>query len=178
MSFEERTVASKEIYEGRILSLREETVVLPSGEKGKRELVSHPGAVAVVVETAEGFVYRKAVEEALWEIPAGKIDPGEEPLAAARRETYEETGFKAGKLTFLTCFYPSPGFCDERIYIYAAEDLKKGEAEPDPDEFLEVGIFPENKLWELLLAGKLCDGKTIAGLLLYFAQKGGSEGWK
>lgn len=171
----EKTISSKKIYQGRILTLREDTVSLPGGLEGKREIVSHPGAVAVVVETPSGIVlvrqYRKPLEEALWEIPAGKLEPGEDPQLAAERETYEETGYRAGKLKLLTCLYTSPGFADERIYLYSAEELTCGQAHPDPDEFLEVGVFSREKLQELILAGELRDAKTVAGLLLYFAKE-------
>lgn len=172
---EEKTISSREIYQGRILTLREEIVSLPDGKEGRREIVSHPGAVAVVVETEQGIVlvrqYRKALEDSLWELPAGKLDPGEEPEEAAIRETYEETGYKAGKLNLLTCLYTSPGFADERIYLYAAEELKLGRAHPDPDEYLEVRVFPKAELKGKLLAGEIRDAKTLAGLLLYFAKE-------
>jgi ADP-ribose pyrophosphatase len=172
----EKTISSKMIYQGRILSVREDTVSLPGGLEGKREIVSHGGAVGVVVETQEGIVlvrqYRKPLEEALWEIPAGKLEQDEDPIEAAKRETYEETGYRAGKLTLLTCLYTSPGFSDEKIYLYAADELERGKAHPDPDEFLEVGVFSKEKLKGLLEAGRIQDAKTVAGLCLYFAKTG------
>jgi len=175
----EKTISSKIIYQGRILTLREDTVSLPGEIVGKREIVSHPGAVAVVVETEKGFVlvrqYRKPLEEALWELPAGKLEQGEDPLSAAKRETYEETGYRPGRLDFLTCLYTSPGFADERIYLYSARELEKGKAHPDPDEFLEVGIFPRGELEALLYSGEIRDAKTVAGLLLYFATEPGGK---
>ena len=143
---EEKTISTKLIYSGRILSLREDTVLLPTGREGKREIVSHPGAVAVIAETEKGFVlvrqYRKPVEEALWELPAGKLDPGEEPQKTALRELAEETGYKAGKLVPMGMLYLSPGFSDERMYLFAAEELEEGKAHPDGDEHLQVGFSP------------------------------------
>ena len=171
---EEKTISTKLIYSGRILSLREDTVLLPTGREGKREIVSHPGAVAVIAETEKGFVlvrqYRKPGVEALGELPAGKLDPGEEPQKTALRELAEETGYKAGKLVPMGMLYLSPGFSDERMYLFAAEELEEGKAHPDGDEHLQVGFFSREELQRLLLEGKIRDAKTVAGLLLYFAK--------
>jgi ADP-ribose pyrophosphatase len=176
MIFEEKTIVSKEIYRGRILCLREETVALPGGKEGKREIVSHPGAVAVVAASESGIIlvrqYRKPVEEALWELPAGKLEPSEEPQQAARRELAEETGYEPGRLDYLACLYLSPGFSNERIYLYQAEDLQPGEAHPDGDEFLEVASFSRKKLETMIKEGQIRDAKTVAGLLLSSAKGG------
>ncbi len=129
-NFEEKTLESKLIYKGKVIQLELEQVELPDGKQSTRELVRHPGAVAVIATTEEGKIilveqYRKALEKSIVEIPAGKMEKGEDPKQTAWRELYEETGYQAGSLELLTSFYTSPGFADEIIYIYEASELKK-----------------------------------------------------
>lgn len=139
----EKTTKSTEIYKGKIIDLHLEEVELPNGKTSTREIVTHPGAVAVVPITKDGKIvlvrqYRKALKKVIVEIPAGKLDENEEPEKAAKRELEEETGYLAKELKFLASFYTSPGFADEIIYLYAADKLEKGYANTDEDEFLDV----------------------------------------
>ena len=141
--YEEKTIAGKTLYKGKVITLRVEEVVLPDGKKASRELIKHPGAVAIIPITADGNIvlveqYRKALERTLIEIPAGKIDPGEKPEVTAVRELEEETGYGAKEFTYIQSFATSPGFADEIIHMYLARDLYKVEnpAEGDEDEFI------------------------------------------
>ena len=167
----ERTLHSERIYEGKIINLRVDTVDLPSGKKTKREIVEHAGCTAIVAIDSENNVllvrqYRKPVERMLLEIPAGGIEPGENPVDGARRELEEETGFSAEKWEELSCFYTSPGFCTEYMYLYIATDLKPVERDADDDENIELVRVPLKKTPELFVSGEVCDAKSIAGLLM------------
>ena len=166
----EKTVSSKTIFKGRVLEFKVDTVELPDGITATRELVCHPGGVAVVPVDKDGYVYlvrqyRKPYDEAVLEIPAGKRDKGEEPLIGAVRELSEETGLKAGRFIDLGQFYPSPGYVDEVIYLYLALDLEEGEAHPDEDEFVENEKIHIDTLTEMIMQGEIKDGKTIAAVL-------------
>ena len=168
---QERTLHSQRIYEGKIVNLRVDTVELPSGKKTKREIVEHGGCTAIVALDSEKNVllvrqYRKAVERMLLEIPAGGIEPGEEPLEGARRELEEETGFSAERWEHLSVFYTSPGFCTEFMHLYLATELQPAERAADDDEHIEVVRVPLKKSLELVASGEICDAKSIAGLLL------------
>lgn len=173
MNLKEETLSSKEIYHGKILILKEEEVLLPDGKKAKRELVLHPGAVTIIPliseeqETKICFVrqFRKAVEEVLLELPAGKLEEGEEPLFCAQRELLEETGLEAEELIPLFDFYTSPGFCNELMYLYLAKTKPAEQAKPDDDEFLEVIFLSLKEALQLLNEGKIKDAKTIIGIL-------------
>lgn len=139
----EKTIRTTPIFQGKIISLQIDDVQLPNGKEGKREIVKHPGAVAVIPVTKEGNIilvkqFRKALEKEIYEIPAGKLERGEDPFECAVRELREETGYTSSSLCFITSFYTSPGFADELIYIYEAEGLIAGEVQPDEDEFVEV----------------------------------------
>ena len=143
--YEEKTISGKSIYEGKIISLRVEEVELPDGNRAQRELVKHPGAVAIIPITTDGKLilvkqYRKALNRTLIEIPAGRIEIDEAPLVTAKRELEEETGFGAQKVTYIQSFATSPGFADEIIHLYLAEELYEIEnpAAGDEDEFIEL----------------------------------------
>src|SRR5699024_371141 len=140
--FEEKTIRTKQIYNGQIIKLQVDNVTLPNGKTSKRELVKHPGAVAVIPITKDNRIvcveqYRKPLEKALIEIPAGKLEAHEEPKATALRELEEETGYTTDELTFVASFYTSPGFADELMYIYLADqlDILENPVPGDDDEF-------------------------------------------
>ncbi len=172
MEYTEKTTKTTEIFKGRVLHLRVDEVELPTGKKSIRELIHHPGGVGVVAVDDENNVlmvrqYRKALEQTLLEIPAGKLEPGEDPKECAARELEEETGFCAGSLSYLDYFIPTPGYCDEKIHIYLATDLCQGEIHPDEDEILHIERYPIEQLIDMIATGELKDGKTIIGLLKY-----------
>ena len=167
----ERTLRSQQIYKGKIVNLRVDTVELPSGKKTKREIVEHAGCTAIVALDSVNNVllvrqYRKAAEKMLLEIPAGLIEPGEQPLECARRELEEETGYSAGNWEELSFFYTSPGFSTEYMYLYLATDLKPAKRDPDDDEDIELVRIPLKKAYGLVTSGEVCDAKSIAGLLM------------
>jgi ADP-ribose pyrophosphatase len=166
----EATVASQRVYEGWLVNLRVDTVRLENDRLTRREIVEHPGAVAVVALDDDDSVllvrqFRKPAEKELLEIPAGTLEAGEEPIACARRELKEETGYRAGCLEQVGGFYSSPGFCTEYIRLYLATGLQKGRSAPEDDEAIEIIKVPLSDLPALLSQGEICDGKTIAGLL-------------
>ena len=168
---QEPTLHSERVYQGKVVSLRVDTVELPSGRQTKREIVEHGACTAVVAIDADGDVllvrqYRKAVEEALLEIPAGNVEPEEEPLECARRELEEETGFGAEKWRELGFFYSSPGFCTEGMHVYLATGLRQAEREADEDEIIEVVRVPLSCVAETIASGEIRDAKSIAGLLM------------
>lgn len=177
--YEEKTMKSDKLYEGKILNLRIDTVELPDKKYSKREIVEHPGGVAVIPVTENKSVilvkqYRKAVERFLYEIPAGKLEVNEEPRETAVRELKEETGFTSNKLTYLLEFYTSPGYCNEKIYLFLGEELLAGEQEPDSGEFIEWEEFPIEDLLKMIDRGEILDSKTIIGIYLardYFNKK-------
>jgi len=170
MIVSEKTVKRDNIFKGRVLEFYVDTVELPGGVEATRELVHHPGGVAVVPVDSEGYVYlvrqyRKPYEEVVLEIPAGKRDKGEEPIIGARRELSEETGLVAGKCVSLGEFYPSPGYVDEVIYLYLATELTCGDAHPDDDEYVENEKIHIDTLCEMIMKNEIKDGKTIAAIL-------------
>ncbi|MDY6989859.1 MAG: NUDIX hydrolase [Thermodesulfobacteriota bacterium] len=159
------------IYEGRIFNMAVEKVVLPNGVVKEREVVRHPGAAAMVPLFDDGQValikqYRHAVGEFLWEVPAGTLEPDESPLACARRELVEETGFEAKDLVKVAKILPAPGYTDECIHIFLATGLTPAEQKLDDDEVLEVRPTPFERAIEMIKEGKIQDAKTITGLLL------------
>lgn len=173
MDFEEKTLSSKTIYNGNLIDFVVENVQLPNGETSTRELIKHPGAVAIMAFTADDkmiFVkqYRKAIEQVLLEIPAGKIDPTDEsPLETGKRELEEETGYHAESFEFETSFYTSPGFANELIYIYSASGLTKVE-EPlaqDEDELIELVYLTFDEAWAAYEKHLIYDAKTVYALI-------------
>ncbi|TDL54154.1 NUDIX hydrolase [Paenibacillus dendritiformis] len=167
-SLEEVTVDTTMIFEGKIIDLQVVTVTLPDGSKATREIVRHPGAVAVLaIKDGRMLVveqYRKPLERTQVEIPAGKLDAGERPEDAAKRELEEETGYRAASLIPLGAFSTSPGFADEIIYLYAADGLEEGTMKPDEDEFLEVSALTMDEAFEAMRQGRISDAKTIQAL--------------
>ncbi|MBN2909781.1 NUDIX hydrolase [Polycladomyces sp. WAk] len=166
---EEKTVKSQTIYEGNIIRVQLDQVILPDGGTSQREIVKHPGAVAVVAITDEKKLvlvrqFRKPLEKTILEIPAGKLEPGEDPRACAFRELEEETGYQAEEMTPLVSFYTSPGFADEIMHLYVANGLRKGEAQPDQDEFVELVELTLPEAWQRIADGEICDAKTVAAV--------------
>lgn len=170
MKYAEKTVSKNYIYRGKILSLRCDDAMLPDGKPCKREIVEHAGGAAVLAETEEGIAlvrqFRYAYGEELYEIPAGKLNAGEDPMLAAARELSEETGLQAEKLELLTVLYPSPGYTNEKIYIYRASGLRKGKEHLDEGEFLDVLYLPRKEVLAMIHGGSIKDSKTIAAVLM------------
>src|SRR5579884_1950441 len=152
-------------YDGKLID-----VVVERWGDNEREIVEHPGAVAVVAVDSEGYVtlvrqLREATRRRLLELPAGTAEPGEEPLATAQRELQEECGLTGGRWRELAAFWTTPGFCRERMHLFAAEEVERGEASPADDEELEVVRWPVEDIGARL--DEIEDAKTLAGLLLY-----------
>jgi ADP-ribose pyrophosphatase len=162
-------------YAGRVVSVDIDTVQFPDGSDGTLELFRHPGASAVVpfLDDPAGpdprvlliRQFRHAADGIIWEIPAGRLDPGEQPEACARRELAEETGMRAERLERLTTFYTTPGFTDERIHLFVASGLTVGATDREPDEFLELCPTPWSVIMGLIERGEIMDGKTLVALL-------------
>lgn len=166
----EKILSEETAYRGKILDVRSLDVELPNGRRSKRDVVRHPGASAVVALTETGKIvlvrqYRTALDRVTVEIPAGKLDPGEDPLDCARRELCEETGFTPGRIRYLTSIASSCGFSDEIIHIYLATQLEFEGASPDDDEFVNVDLVPLTELVDAVLDGKIEDAKTVVGAL-------------
>ncbi len=168
-----RVVSSRVVYRGPVFYVTTEQVQEPGGILVRRDVVRHTGSVVVMaVEESRGeprvlleWQYRHAARDFLWELPAGRIDPGEDELAAAKRELLEETGYSAAAWTRVLFFYDSPGFLDETMAIYLATGLKPGKAKPEEDEVIRKRMFPLSQALRMIDRSLLRDGKTIAGLL-------------
>lgn len=170
--FEEKTIHSESIFKGKVISLKVDDVKLPNGETGKREIINHPGAVAVIAITEDNKIlfveqYRKALERSIIEIPAGKMEKGEEPIVTARRELEEETGYTSDDFRFVQAFATSPGFADEVIHIYVAEKLKKLDipVDLDEDEFVELMEVTLEEAEAMVADGRIYDAKTAFAVL-------------
>lgn len=170
---EEVTLSSSNLYRGRIVNVRQDRVRLPDGKTAFREVVEHPGAVAVLALDNQGKVvlvrqFRQPAAGVLLEIPAGKLDPGEEPLQCAQRELAEETGLQGSNWRSLGWFYLSPGFCDEKIYLFQARGLSQAEPprRTDEEEMVEVIPLPLEEAFQMIDRGELKDAKTVIALQL------------
>lgn len=160
------------IYDGRIISLRVDDVILPDGRKAKREYVCHRGGAAILAVDDENCVYlvrqfRYPYREELLEIPAGKLEKGEEAIATARRELEEEIGMTADEIIPFGLIYPTPGYTDEKLHIFLAKGLKKGNMHLDDGEFLRVERLPFNTVLDRVLSGEIKDGKTCYAVMKY-----------
>ena len=167
----ERIQTEDTVWQGQIFDVSRLGVTLPDGRRALRDVVRHPGAVAIVALTNDGRIclvrqYRAALGRVTVEVPAGKLDPGEDPLSCAHRELLEETGMRAGQMAFLTTIATGAGFCDELIHLYMATDLVFAHSDPDADEFINVDLVPLPELIDAVLDGRIEDAKTVVGALV------------
>ena len=172
MDYIEKTVKKNYIYKGKILTLRKDDALLPDGTPCIREIIEHSGGACVLYVENEKVLlvkqYRYAYGESIYEIPAGKLNTGENPMLAAQRELEEETGVKAEKLELLYVAYPTPGYTDEKIYIYRAFDGVKTQTHPDEGEFVDTVWIELDTVKQMLKNGEIKDAKTIIALQSYF----------
>ncbi|MEG0529256.1 MAG: NUDIX hydrolase [Bacilli bacterium] len=170
MNFTEKTIKENYIYNGKIINLRKDDIVLPDGNNAIREIVEHPGGVGIIAindknEVALVNQFRYPYKKVILEIPAGKKDSKtEKPVECAIRELKEETGVEAKNYIFLGNIYPTPGYCEEIIDIFLATDLTYGECKPDEDEFLEVKYINIDKIVSMIMSNEISDAKTIIGV--------------
>ncbi len=167
----EKILASHTVWRGGFLAVDDVTVRLPNGNVAQRDVVRHPGAVAVIALTDEGKLvlvhqYRTALEQVTLEIPAGKLEAGEDPVKAAARELMEETGYMAARMAYLGPIAVAAGYSDEIIHLYMAMGLSFVGARPDADEFVHVDLIDLDEMVDMVLDGKVIDSKTVVGVLL------------
>jgi ADP-ribose diphosphatase len=172
-----RVLSSKVVFKGKVFSVYRDEVIEPGGGKNVREVIRHNGSVVVLAvdesrNPADPDIilerqYRHAAGQFLLELPAGRVEPGEATLAAAKREMIEETGYRAKRWTLLTKYFASPGFLGEWMQIYLARDIREGKAQPEADEQIDVIRMPLSEALALASANKIHDGKTLIGLMLY-----------
>jgi ADP-ribose pyrophosphatase len=168
-----KVLSSKVVFKGKVFSVTRDQVEEPNGVSATRDVIRHSGSVVVLAVDESGrqprvlleHQYRYAAQEYLWELPAGRIDLGETPLAGAKRELIEETGYRAKSWKRILHFYASPGFLDETMDIYLARELTLGEAQPEEDESIDCYLVPLSEAVKMVLNGKIHDGKAIAGIL-------------
>lgn len=170
MDYTEKKLRRLNTYEGIIINVGLDRVRLPDGSEAFREIVEHPGGACILPVDSEGNAYcvrqyRYPIGEHLLEAPAGKLERGEDPLVCASRELGEETGFTAGRIVPLGAYHSSPGFSSERLYLYLALDLSRGEAHPDEGEFLDLVKLPFSELLAMVKRGEISDGKTAIAVL-------------
>lgn len=180
-----RVLSAKTVFKGRVFDVTRDRVQEPNGVTAIREVIRHSGSVVVLAVddcSPEPLVllerqYRYAAQEFMLELPAGRIDPGEEALPAGKRELLEETGYTAKRWKRAMFFYPSPGFLEEAMTVFLARGLTPGIAQPEDDERIDYALVPISKVVKLILSGKIRDGKTIAGVL-WLNERLRSEHWR
>lgn len=170
MDYEEKTKSVKNIFDGNIIQVRVETVELPDGKTASRELVAHGGGVGIIAVSEDGDVlmvsqYRIAAREMMLEIPAGKLEKGEDPLECGKRELIEETGYEAEEFTHLGTYYATPGYCEEKLHIYLARGLNFVGQNLDEGEFLNVKKYKLDDLYNMVMNNKIKDAKTAVAIL-------------
>ncbi len=168
----EKTLSVRQIFKGRAFAVKVETVLTPDGRKTTREIVEHADGVAVIPVDSSGNIvlvkqFRKPIGVDLLEIPAGGIDPGEDPETALRRELQEEIGYLPGKLQKLGGFYLAPGYSTEYLHLYLASDLSPSRLHAEDTDEIEVVVMPLDRIMDLISSGEMVDGKSIAGLMMY-----------
>lgn len=168
----EKTLSSQLVYDGQAVKLRVDTIKLPNGRETKREIVEHRDCVAIVAIDGNNNVllvnqFRKSVEKELLEIPAGGIDTGEDPLTTVRREMQEETGYLPQKVERLGGFYSTPGYGTEYLHLYLATELAPSQLYAEDTESIKLVRVPVSQIPALITSGRICDAKSIAGLLIY-----------
>lgn len=173
-----RRLSSRRLYTGKVLSLDLDEVEEPGGVRTTREVVRHSGSVAVLAIQDDGRIvlvrqYRYPVDDAVWELPAGRLDAGESPEQAAQRELQEEIGYKAGSLRKVAFFYTTPGFCDESMHVFRATGLTPSKAKGDEDERIEVQAFSLTDLEAMIERGEIREGKTLVAVLLEVGRRQG-----
>ena len=167
---EEKKISSELIFQGNLLDVRKDKVILPNGKISTREWINHPGAVCSIPILPNGEIvlieqYRYAIGKTMLELPAGKLNQGEAPEKCAARELEEEIGYKAKKLSFLTNIHPAIGFANEEMYIFLAEDLQKSQTNLDSDEFIKIIPTRFEDALEMVWSGKITDVKTMIGII-------------
>jgi ADP-ribose pyrophosphatase len=170
-------LSSVTVYQGPLFRVQHDKIVEPGGRENERDVIRHNGSVVILaVDDSKSKKnpwivlerqYRHAANQYLWELPAGKLEPGEDPLAGAKRELSEETGYRAKKWSPLVEYYPSPGFLGETMKIFLAEGLRAGEAHPEEDEEIELRLVRLNDVLKMIEKGAILDGKTLSSVLLY-----------
>lgn len=168
-----KVLSSTTVFKGRVFHVTRDRVQEPNGITAVREVIRHSGSVVVLAVDNTGpeprvlleRQYRYAAQDYMLELPAGRIDPGERPLAAGKRELLEETGYTATKWTKALFFFPSPGFLEETMTVYLARGLKPGPARPEADEVIEHELVPVSVVLDWIISGKIRDGKTVASVL-------------
>ncbi len=176
MDMIERTTATEYKFKGRILNTRVDNVLLPDGSESKREIIEHSGGVGVIALTDDNCIclvrqYRHPYGEVIYEIPAGKRETGEEPLTCGKRELSEEAGYTAEKWQSLGVIYPTPAYCNEKIYVFLATKLKKGNIHLDQGEFVESVTLPLEECVKMVMSGEIKDAKTQIAILKVLAMK-------
>lgn len=174
--YSEKTISTENIFDGKVIKVEIANIELPNGKTATREIVRHKGAVGILAITEENKIilvkqYRKALEQMIIEIPAGKLEINENPEACAIRELKEETGYTASNINFIHKFYTSPGFANELIYLYEARNLIKGEAKPDEDEFVEILELSLAEVDFLITSGQIVDAKTLVAVYYWKTNK-------
>jgi ADP-ribose pyrophosphatase len=167
-----KVLSSEILYQGKVFRLQRDTVIEPGGVQAERDIIVHPGSVVVLPIFNDGRIllirqYRHSVGEMLWELVAGRKEPGESPVAGARRELLEETGYSAKRFRKLMRVVPTPGFVNEWMWIFAAEGLTEGKAQPEEDEKITPRIFTLKQAEKMIEHGTLRDAKSICGILYY-----------
>ncbi|MCX7843202.1 MAG: NUDIX hydrolase [Clostridia bacterium] len=171
MNYEEKTISKRKVFNGAVIDVEVHEVILPNGKTAKRDIVLHPGGAFVIPINENGEVYmvrqfRKPLEAFSLELPAGKLDQGEDPAECAKRELREETGLRAAQIRHVLSFNTTPGFCNELLHMYVATGLEEGESCTDEDEFLSTEKYKVDELLAMVLKGEITDAKSIIGILM------------